>query len=255
MPASPVPVLFTGPSLVQLAQQFGATIIALLDEVSGTSFKEYSGKNGTITGPATHITYRNPSLARGVARSVGYDGAQTADIVGPVVSSGSFTAVQFFRVVTGVSVSGNFPGLISTNGVSFFNQGLNVFLDCSSAAPWKPYFQVGYAGTPQAGNTLFTEISASGTPVGVDKSYAVVATYNSSGNAMALYLRGIGAAAATLLASGTAGGTATAAPNGIAFGDSFPYSSSVNFGWTGPGLYFPRVLSMDNINALTGFIQ
>lgn len=253
--AAPVPVIFGGPSLVSLARSYGAKIIAKLDESSGTTFADSSGNNASISGPATHITYRNPSLVRGIARSVGYDGSQTADIIGPVLAAGSFTVVQFVRISSSVSNTGNFPALVATNAPVYYNQGWELYADTtSSGSPWTIRFVAGYSATAQAGNSLYSQV-ASANVLAANTDYAVVGVYNASALTLTIYLRASGASAATLVASGAITSAMTASPTGITFGDAVAVTGSNNMGWTGPGLYFPSVLSVQQINTLTSFVQ
>ena len=254
MPASPVPVLFSGSGIVQLAKQYGASIIALLNESSGTVFADYSGNGVSITGPASHITYGNPTVAQGISQSVGYDGAQTGQIVAPARSAGSFSVVQFFRVSSSISITSNFPILSGTTSVPFVNQGYDIRLFASSAAPWQLVFEIGYSASAQSGNTIYTNVFSSAI-VQPNIDYVLAATYNSATNAMNLYLRAAGAGAATNVASTTAGGTMVAAATSMVFGDGVTYNSSHFLGSVGPGLYFQGVeLSAAQVNALTRFV-
>ena len=258
MPASPVPVLFSGPSLVQLARQYGASIIALLDETSGTSIKDYSGNNNTITAPSYGISYGNRSVARTVARGIAYLAGGGGPIYGPTLAAGSFTAIQFMNMSSSVSNTYNYPQAIAcgSNVAYGTNQGFEVQIDTTStAAPWNMYYTIGYSATAQA-STLWTQIAASAV-FPANKNCVIVATYNASNLAMSLYLRKAGDPNVAVVASGTAGGAMTAGTFAITFGDGFmdPNTWAPLTNSTGPGLYFQKALTQQQINSLTAFVQ
>lgn len=255
MPASPVPVLFAGSGLVTLARQYGASIIVLLNESSGTTAVDYSGNGNTITIPGTHITYRNPTVAQGVTQSVGYDGSQTASIVGPATAAGSFTAIQFIRISSLISNVSNYPVIMGTDAVSYHNQGWAIGTDVTTAGPpWPINFSVGYAASQQSGSTSYTQISAA-SQIAANTDYMIAATYTSATKAMAAYVVGVNASSISTAATGTATSPLVASATGIMFGDGITLVTvSHMLGNIGPGLYFPSVLTNAQIAALARFL-